>query len=340
MTKRSLILFLFAGFLIALTAVGCGSSGASTSNQRYIWPEPPDSPRVEYLKTFRGESDFAGGFGNMMNSITGSVGGTNFTRPYDISIGDNGVYYVTDAVMGAMKYDTKNKSIEILGEHSSVDLKDARGIAYAHGKIYIGLSSSKKVVVLDEKTGTVVRVIGNDGRFPNPVDIVCDTVRNRIYIVDIKLDQIFVCTENGDSLFTIGKPGSGDSDFNFPQSAALDSAGNLYVVDGFNFSVKVFDTEGKFLRKFGRQGDIYGAFARPKGIALDSFGNIYVLDAVHQHFQIFTNSGELLMFVGKFSSMNDGFQNPISIVIDNTNKIFVTDNLNGRIQVFQLLQGN
>ncbi len=103
MTKKSFVLFLFMVLGVALFATGCGSSSGSMANKRYIWPEPPDSPRVEYITTFRGESDFSGGISRMLGSITGSTGVNNFTRPYDICLGENGVYYVTDAVLGVMK---------------------------------------------------------------------------------------------------------------------------------------------------------------------------------------------------------------------------------------------
>ena len=220
-----------------------------------------------------------------------------------------------------------------------IDLKDPRGIGYGHGKIYIGLAGMGQVAVLDSE-GKLVRLIGRAKQFPNPVDVVCDTLRNRLYVVDNKVHQILVYSENGDSLFTIGRRGSAEGEFNFPQSAAVDAIGNLYVVDSFNFRVEIFDSSGKFIRTFGQQGDAFGTFARPKGIAVDSYGNIYVLDALHQNYQVFNNAGQLLMFVGRYSPGNEGFENPVSIAIDRNNTIYVTDNLNSRVQVFQLLNND
>ncbi|TAK51075.1 MAG: 6-bladed beta-propeller [Bacteroidetes bacterium] len=339
MNKLSVLLFFGSALAFALLASGCGSSREMESARRYIWPEPPDSPRVEYINTLRGESDFSSGIGGFFNALSGGAVAIKFSRPFDICLAGEERYYVTDATNGVILYDTKKKTVEAIGERSTIDLKEPRGIAYAHGKLFIGLASSKKIAVLNDN-GEVIRAIGRDGKFQNPIDIVCDSLRNRIYIVDIKQHKVFAYTEDGDSLFTIGKRGEGNGEFNYPQSAAVDANGNLYVVDGFNFRIAIFDTNGTYLRQFGSQGDVYGSFARPKGIALDSYGNIYVLDGVHQNFQIFNNAGELLMFVGKFSYMNDGFQNPVSIAIDGNNRIFVTDNLNSRVQVFQLLKGD
>jgi DNA-binding beta-propeller fold protein YncE len=339
MQKTSLfLLFLFGLAAILIVMSGCGGSKEVQQEIRYVWPEPPDSPRVAYVRTFRGESDFGGGIGGFVGSLTGKESDVHLSRPFDICIADKGRFYITDASEGVFMYDTQNKKIEVLGGKSIIELKDPRGIAYTKGKLYIGLAGPKKVAILDDE-GKVIGAIGREGRFPNPVDIVCDTMRHRVYIVDIKLHQVFAYTENGDSLFTIGQRGVGDGEFNYPQSAAVDTAGNLYVVDSFNFRVEVFDSTGKYIRQFGKQGDVYGSFSRPKGIALDAHQNIYVLDALHQNFQIFNNAGELLMYVGRYSPLNNGFENPVSIAIDRNDMIYVTDNLNGRVQVFQLLRG-
>lgn len=328
------------GALVIGFIAGCGGSKETQVALKYVWPELPDSPRVAYIQTFRGEMDFSSGLSGFVSDLAGSektpVG---FGRPFDVCVAANGRIYVTDPAAGVIMYDTKERRAEQLGSKSSVSLEDPRGIAYARGQLFVGLAKSKKIVVLDDE-GQVIRAIGREGRFPNPVDIVCDTPRHRIYVVDIKLHEVTAFTETGESLFTVGGRGESDGFFNFPQSAAVDKDGNLYVVDGFNFRIEIFDSTGKFLRKFGSQGDVFGTFARPKGIALDSHNNIYVLDALHQNYQIFNNAGELLMFVGKYSPLNDGFANPVSIAIDAENRIYVTDNLNARVQVFQLLKGD
>ncbi len=331
-----LMIPMMAGFV-----TGCGGSQQAQQvppKFTYVWPELPDSPRVAYVGTFHGEKDFSGGLSGIVGKITGEETSIKLERPFDICDAGEGRFYITDASAGVILYDTKAGKVEAIGENSVINLKDPRGIAYAKGKLYIGVAGSKKIAVLDDD-GKVVQAIGREGTFPNPVDIVCDTARQRVIIVDSKLSRVFVSSETGDSLFTIGFPGEGDGEFNYPQSAAVDADGNIYVVDGFNYRVQIFDVNGKFVRKFGSQGDIYGTFSRPKGIALDPYRNIYVLDGMHQNFQIFNNAGELLMFVGKYSTGNDGFINPVSIIIDKSNKIYVTDNLNGRIQVFQLLKG-
>jgi len=327
-------------FGIAVLAAGCGSTQEAAKITGPIWPSPPDTARVAYVRTFSSEDDFAGGLGSVVNALSGEKNRIRLTRPFDVCVADEGRIYVTDVSRGIFMFDARNRKVEVLGEKSSVDLKNPRGVAYGHKKVFISLASAGQIAVLDDE-GRFLRMIGRPSQFPGAIDVVCDTARNRILIVDNKIHSVLAYSEGGDSLFAIGgRRGVEDGDLNYPQSAAVDASGNIYVVDAFNYRIQVFDPEGKFLRKFGGQGDVFGTFMRPKGIALDSHGNIYVLDALHQNYQIFNNQGELLMFVGKYSRGNDGFENPISIAIGGDDMIYVTDQLNSRVQVFRLLNAN
>ncbi len=323
--------------LALLTIIASGCSGSKEAG--LMWPDPPDEPRIAFVRSITGEADFRSAVGQVVTGIAGEKSIINLTRPFDVCDAGNGRIYVTDVSQGIFLIDLRKDDIEVLGENSTIDLKNPRGIAYARGNVFVSLASTGQIAVLDDE-GRFVRTIGEPEQFPGALDVVCDTARNRLIIVDNKLHNVFVYSMAGDSLFALGKRGEGDGEFNFPQSAAVDADGNIYVVDAFNFRIEIFDQSGKFLRKFGRQGDAFGMFNRPKGIAVDSHGNIYVLDANHQNYQVFNQAGELLMFVGKYSPGNDGFINPVSIAIDGENTIYVTDQLNSRLQVFKLLKGN
>src|ERR1041385_2228775 len=321
-------LLLFAAAIFVILLVGCGGTKETQKENRVVWPGPPDTPRVAYVRTLKSEDDFSGGIGGVLNTLAGKKSVVKFQRPFDVCVADSGRLYITDGMQGVILYDMKAREMIPLGEKVGVEMKDPRGIAYGHGKVFVGVANVGQVIIIDDE-GKGIGKIGKPNQFPNPVDVVLDTIRSRVYIVDNRLHQVLAFSEKGDSLFTIGARGTADGEFNYPESAALDKDGNLYVVDAFNFRVEVFDSTGKFVRKFGKQGDAYGTFARPKGIALDSYGDIYISDGLHNNYQIFNNDGELLMFVGHFSTSNDGFQNPVSIAIDSKNTIYVTDNLNG-----------
>jgi len=84
-----------------------------------------------------------------------------------------------------------------------------------------------------------------------------------------------------------GIAGSGDGQFNVPLQVAVDSAGDLYVVDQNNQRVQKFDSNGGFLTTFGVSGTGDGEFIQPYGIAVDSFDNVYVTDSIRNNVQKF-----------------------------------------------------
>lgn len=325
-------------FLLTLF-LGCGSSKDAADTRKWVWPEPPDEARIEYLKTFRNENDFSSALGVLGDIVGGKGAKFQLQRPFDLASDGKGSVYVTDVSQGVFVFDEPNKEVRVLGEKVPISMGSPRGIAFGNNKVFVGIQEAGQVVVLTPD-GTFLNAIGKQGQFPNPVDVAYDKVNQRVIVVDNKLHQVLLFSETGDSLLVIGTRGEGDGEFNFPQSAAVDAAGNIYIVDAFNFRIQEFDRNGTYLRQFGKQGNIFGTFARPKGIAIDSYGNIYVTDAVHQNFQIFNTDFELLMFVGRLSDDNGGFENPVGIDIDSTNTIYVADHLNARVQVFKLLKGN
>ncbi len=328
------------GFFAALLLIGCGVSKDTQKENEIVWPPPPDEPRVKYIKTYTSEDDFASKLGLVFSTLAGKRGNIQLSRPFDVCSDGKGKVFVSDVTQGVIVFDELEKKVKLLGEESPIPLGSPLGIAYGNNKVFVGIIELGQVVVFSSD-GKYLTSIGKPNTFPNPVDVAYDELNKRVIIVDNKMHQVFVYSDSGDSLLTIGQRGEEDGEFNFPQSADVDSGGNIYVIDAFNFRIEVFDAQGKYLRKYGEQGNVYGTFSRPKGIALDKHNNIYVVDAIHQNFQIFNNDFELLMFVGKFSNRdNRGFQNPIGIDIDQNNFIYVTDYLNQRVQVFQLLRAD
>jgi len=324
-------------FFVVAAAIFGGCGGSKQVEKEYVWPDPPDTARIKYIATYKNEDQFKSGFGKSLERLGGGTGSLGFARPFDVTGDNHGHIFVSDGVQGVFEIDEIKNDFRLLEcKKCNFSLAAPRGIACDTGRIFVGLPSLGQIVVLSYN-GELLDTIGKRGSMPNPIDVVLDTMRHRLLVVDNKLHQVKVFSDRGDTLFTIGTRGFGDGEFNFPQSVAVDRYGNIYVVDAFNFRVQIFDSTGKFLRKFGKQGDQWGQFAMPKGIALDADTNIYVLDSQHEHFQVFNNQGELLLFVGKYSPGNDGFENPVSMFIDNNNRIYVTDQLNQRVQVFQIL---
>lgn len=78
---------------------------------------------------------------------------------------------------------------------------------------------------------------------------------------------------------TIGSAsGSGGDVFGRIVDVALDSADNVFVLDGHFHELRAFDASGRLIARFGRDGPGPGEFAHPTALAVAETGELYVLD--------------------------------------------------------------
>ena len=140
-------------------------------------------------------------------------------------------------------------------------------------------------------------------------------------------------------------PGAGaQSDvFQRPTDVAWDSAGNIYVADGYgNARVAKFDKNGKFVKSWGSRGTEPGQFNTVRGLAVDAQGNVYVADAGNKRIQIFDRDGTfktefknvgtpgaICITPGQRQVLYISNSNPVED-IDSNGEIYKTD-LNGKI---------
>jgi sugar lactone lactonase YvrE len=111
----------------------------------------------------------------------------------------------------------------------------------------------------------------------------------------------------------------------------------LYVVDGGNFRVQIFQPDGRFVGTFGSIGRQGGQFSRPKEAATDAQGNVYIVDSAFGNFQIFTPEGELLLSVGSRAE-RDGmakYMLPSGIALDGDGRVYIADQFFRKVDVYR-----
>ena len=120
----------------------------------------------------------------------------------------------------------------------------------------------------------------------------------------------------------------------WPNGIAVDSEGNVYIVDSNNYHIKKFDKNGTLINTWGEEGIGYGKFKQPFDIAVDSAGNVYVVDRLNHQIQKFTSTGVWLASWGTYGTGDGQFSYPIGIALDSSGSVYVTDTGNDRIQKF------
>jgi len=136
--------------------------------------------------------------------------------------------------------------------------------------------------------------------------------QDNIWVVDEGSNMVVKFSPEGRILMTMGrKPesvpvaareagrggaaagaGVAGDNFNRPTDVAWDTAGNIFVSDGYgNSRVAKFDKNGKFVKSWGSRGTAPGQFNTPHSIATDAAGNVYVGDRGNKRLQVFDNDG-------------------------------------------------
>lgn len=282
----------------------------------------------------------------MLESIAGFEPSSGFLKPWGIaSDGEGKVYIVDTNIRGVIVFDLKKYTVDILGKGEHTGLFSAPvGITLdGKGNIYVSDPKKNRVYSFTKDEKPLI-TIGDDTTLSWPTGMAVDNALKRLCVVNGKTHNIAVFDLDGKYLFSIGKRGERDGEFNYPSDVAIDSKGNIVVADSMNARVQVFDHDGKFIRKFGQRGDRAGDFQIIKGIAVSRNDDIYVVDGRADKVLVFNKDGEPLTSIGGTAAVAEsmklnpgGFLIPQDIAIDKNDTIYVVDSMNRRFQVFQII---
>ena len=112
--------------------------------------------------------------------------------------------------------------------------------------------------------------------------------------------------------------------FNGASGVAVDSSGNLFVVDTFNSLVKEVLAAGGYTTV-----NILGSgFNSPSALAVDGSGNVFVADQKN-------NAVKEIVAAGGYTTvltLGSGFNKPFSVALDGSGNVFVADTYNGAVK--------
>jgi NHL repeat len=203
--------------------------------------------------------------------------------------------------------------------------------------------------------------VGSDAQFAVPFGVAADTNGN-VYVADTLNHTIRKITPPG-VVSTIagfaGTPGSADGTnnaarFNTPEGVTVDSAGNVYVADYRNQTIRkvtpvgtnwVVTTIAGLATNAGSADGLGSAaqFHGPAGVAVDSATNIYVADFKNSTIRKVTpvgNNWVVSTIAGSAGSIGsaDGtngtarFNSPAGVTVDGAGNVYVADTDNDTIR--------
>ena len=339
------LLIVFA--LIVAALAGCGGKRVKKEDVFLVYPPPPEPPRFYYERTLRTSADVREETASdRFRKLVTGMGSSSFglLKPYGVAA-YQGRIYVSDTVQRAvLMFDIPHKNFKIIGNEGPGALTKPIGLATSRdGLLYVADHSGKRVVVFD-KDGNFVKTFGGSEYLIRPSGVAVSPDGATAYVIDTggvddqDHHQVTIWdTSTGRYLGQWGKRGTENGEFNLPLQIAVNSRGEVYVVDGGNFRVQAFSADGRFLRSIGSIGRRSGQFSRPKGLGIDPEDNIYVADTAFGNFQIFNPEGQLLLFVGDRGGRGapGEYMLPAGLTVDEDGRVYMVDQYFKKVDVYR-----
>jgi sugar lactone lactonase YvrE len=326
-------------------------------------------------------STLAGTAGTPGSADGVGVGAALFDQPVGIATDLAGNVYVSDLVNHNIRKITPAGASSpalvstLAGSAGNLGSVDGIGLAASfNGPFGIATDSAANVFVVDKSNHTIRKItpagavstvaglagasgstngIGTVARFFLPSGITVG-VDGSVYVVEASV--VRKITPDGEVSLLAGATTSGSIDglasvarFSRPLGIAIDSAGNLFVADTFNHTIRKLTPTGQVSTLVGRAASTGSAngtgtsalFSGPKGISSDSVGNIYVADTANSQIRKISPAGAVVTLAGVLfgGGSTDGagsiaqFRNPSAVTIDPAGNVFVADTFNNRIRM-------
>jgi uncharacterized caspase-like protein/streptogramin lyase len=211
----------------------------------------------------------------------------------------------------------------------------------SNGHIYIADSGNKRIVRVDDMSGTNWTTSYAVSSGANAVAV---NLSGQIFISIsgdggnqiVRMDDM-----SATNLTTLSSLGSGDDLFNKPYGIAVDTSGYVYIVDSLNNRiVRMGDMTGANWNTLGISGSDTNQLNDPYGVAVDSTGHIYISDSRNSRIiRVDDMEGTNWITLGNLGSGVNQFFLPEGIAVDSNGRIYIADYGNNRIVRMEDMHG-
>jgi sugar lactone lactonase YvrE len=316
--------------------------------------------------------------GTASSATTLTVAQSYFTFPTSVGTDSAGNLYVSDAQLQTIQKISTSGQVTLVagatgqsgstsGNGSTARFNQPGALAAAPDGTLSVSDTSNDLVRSITTGGDVTTLAGSAGvagtvdgtgaaaRFSSPTGIARDSGSN-LYVADSLNNTIRKITSAGvvsTLAGTAGTAGSADgtgtgASFKSPAGVAVDSAGNVYVSDTYNHTIRVIAAGGVVSTLAGQPGvsgtqDGTGSGARfnnPGGLAIGAAGEIYLADTGNSTIRKITPAGVVTTIAGLpgIAGLMDGtgayawFNQPDGLTLGADGNLYVADTGNALIR--------
>ena len=241
----------------------------------------------------------------------------------------------TDAVVTTLA-GSSSQSGNLNGTGTNARFTTPQGIAVdSAGVVYVADIANGRICKIT--SGEVTTFVSNITS-PNGITIdssgtlyVCEEGQHRIIKIS-PAGAVTVVAGGGQGFAN----GSGTvARFSHPIGIAVDSSGNVFVVDTNNFLIRKITPAGEVSTFVSGSGLYY-----PRGLAIDSLGNLYVANHGNSTILKITSAGVVSVLAGSSGSSgfadgtggNARFNGALGLTVDSLGNVFVSDYSNQRVR--------
>ena len=203
----------------------------------------------------------------------------------------------------------------------------------------VGVDSKDRVYIYNRSDHPLVR-LDKEGNFVDSLaaDILVDAhgilidEHDHVFCVEREAHCMRHFDPDGNLVATLGTPGEQGAEgepFRLPTDIAFDTAGDMYISDGYdNACIHKFTAAGELIKSWGKPGTGPGEFDLPHCVRVDRNDRVIVCDRSNNRVQIFDTQGEYLT---EWTDLN----HPDTMHIDKDGIVYIAE-LDQRVSILTL----